>query len=63
MKSRIAKLCEEKGISRYRLAKNLGITDEVLYRYERKGLAKAQFGYMVAVAKELGCSLEELFEE
>lgn len=63
MRSNIAKLCEEKGISRYRLAKNLGITDEILYRYEKKGLDKAQFGYMVKIAKELGCPLEELYEE
>lgn len=63
MRSNIAKLCEEKGISRYRLAKNLGITDEILYRYEKKGLDKAQFGYMVKIAKELGCPLEELYEK
>lgn len=63
MRSKIAKLCEEKGISRYRLAKNLGITDRALYLYEKKGLDKAQFGCMVKIAKELGCSLEELFEE
>lgn len=63
MRSNIAKLCEEKGISCYRLAKNLDITARALYRYEKKGLDKAQFGYMVAIAKELGCSLEELYEE
>lgn len=63
MRSNITKLCKEKGISRYRLAKNLNITDEILYRYERKGLDKAQFGYMVKIAKGLGCSLEDLYEE
>ncbi|GEM_PF-5511014 len=63
MRSNIAKLCEEKGISCYRLAKNLDITARALYLYEKKGLDKAQFGYMVKIAKELGCSLEELYEE
>ena len=42
---------------------NLGIPDEILYRYEKKDLKNARFGYMVAIAKELGCSLEDLYKE
>lgn len=63
MKSNIANVCKAKGISRYQLAKDLGITSQALYRYEDKGLDKAQFGFMVRIAKYLGCQLEDLYEE
>lgn len=63
MKSNINKMCKSKGTTLYRLARLIGITDRALYKYERKGLDKAQFGYMVRIAKELDCKLEDLYEE
>ena len=44
-----------------KLALRCGISYEALRRYEIKGLYKAQFGYMVRIAKALDCQLEDLF--
>lgn len=63
MKSRINELAASKGMSLYRLARVVGITDRALYKYEREGLNKAQFGCLVKVAKALNCRLEDLYEE
>ncbi len=63
MKSNINKLCHERGITLYRLARKIGITDRALYKYERIGLENARFGCMVRIADALGCSLEDLYEE
>lgn len=63
MKSQISKRAAEKGMSLYRLARETGITDRALYRYERIGLENARFGCMVKIAKALGCDLEDLYEE
>lgn len=62
MKSRIKELAEAKGISLVKLAKDIGITNRGLYKYEHNGLAKAQFGCMVRIAKALDCKLEDLYE-
>ena len=63
MKSRINEIAASKGISIYRLARMVGMTDRALYKYERVGLDKAQFGCMVRIAKVLNCSLEDLYEK
>lgn len=63
MKSNIKKLCSEKGMSIYQLAKDTGLTYEAVRRYERKGLNKAYFGCMVKIANALDCKLEDLYEE
>lgn len=63
MRSNINKLCESKGLTLYRLARMAGITDRALYKYEREGLNKAQFGCLVKVAKALDCRLEDLYKE
>lgn len=62
MKSKIKGICAERGISVYRLAKATGISEQAFNKWERKGLDKAQFGCMVRIAKELDCSLEDLYE-
>ena len=63
MESRINELAASKGISIYRLARMVGMTDRALYKYERAGLDKAQFGCMVRIAEALGCSLEDLYRK
>lgn len=62
MRSRISELAASKGISLYRLARMVGMTDRAIYRYEQTGLDKAQFGCMVKIAKALDCRLEDLYE-
>ena len=61
MKSRIREICQERGTTLFKLALRCGISYEALRRYEIKGLYKAQFGYMVRIAKALDCQLEDLF--
>ena len=61
MKSRIREICQESGTTLSKLALRCGISYEALRRYEIKGLYKAQFGYMVRIAKALDCQLEDLF--
>lgn len=61
MKSRIRAICQERGTTLSKLALRCGISYEALRRYEIKGLYKAQFGYMVRIAKALDCQLEDLF--
>ena len=61
MKSRIREICQERGMTLSKLALRCGISYEALRRYEIKGLYKAQFGYMVRIAKALDCQLEDLF--
>lgn len=61
MKSRIREICQERGTTLSKLALSCGISYEALRRYEIKGLYKAQFGYMVRIAKALDCQLEDLF--
>ena len=63
MESRINEIAASKGISIYRLARMVGMTDRALYKYERVGLDKAQFGCMVRIAEALGCSLEDLYRK
>ena len=63
MKSNINKLCHSRGITLYRLAKQVGLTDRALYKYERKGLEHAQFGCMVRIAEALDCKLEDLYRK
>lgn len=61
MKSRIREICQERGTTLSKLALRCGISYEALRRYEINGLYKAQFGYMVRIAKALDCQLEDLF--
>ena len=61
MKSRIREICQERGTTLSKLAIRCGISYEALRRYEIKGLYKAQFGYIVMIAKALDCQLEDLF--
>ncbi len=63
MKSRINELAASKNMSLYRLARMVGMTYRALYKYERVGLDKAQFGCMVKIAKALDCKLEDLYEK
>lgn len=63
MRSKIKELAAIKGMSLYRLAREVGITDRALYRYERNGLDNAKFGFMAKIAKVLDCRIEDLFEE
>ena len=63
MKSRIREICQERGTTLSKLALRCGISYEALRRYEIKGIHKAQFGYMVRIAKALNCNLEDLYEE
>lgn len=63
MKSRINELAASKNMSLYRLARMVGMTDRALYKYERVGLDKAQFGCMVRIAEALDCKLEDLYRK
>ena len=63
MKSRIREICQERGTTPFKLALRCGISYEALRRYEAKGIYKAQFGYMVRIAKALNCNLEDLYEK
>lgn len=62
IKSNIDSLCKQKGISRYKLARNVGMSDRTLLLYERRGLDKAQFGCLIRIAEALECSLEDLIK-
>lgn len=62
MKSRIAKLCSERGMSAYRLSKEAGISRSVLTKWERVGIYRAQFGSILRVARALEVSVEDLYE-
>lgn len=61
MRSNIARLCEELGISLWRLSQDVGITANAIYKWERIGLDRAEFGLMVKVAERLGCDLSDLY--
>lgn len=63
MRSRIKELADAKGMSLWKLSQLAGLTPNALYKWERVGLAKAQFGALRKVAKVLGCKLEDLYED
>lgn len=62
MRSRIAELCGKRGISRYRLAREAGISRSAITAWERRGLDRAELGAMVRVARALGVGVEDLYE-
>ncbi len=63
MRSRIGDLRERRGLSQRRLARESGVSDCVLSKWERAGLDRAQLGLVVRVARALGVPVEDLYSE
>lgn len=63
MRSRIERICRERGTTRYRLSKDSGVSEAVLWKWERAGLDRAQFGLVLRVARALEVPVEDLYEE
>ncbi|WP_276869200.1 helix-turn-helix transcriptional regulator [Enorma massiliensis] len=63
MRSRVAKLRRQRGISAYRLAKEAGVSRSMLTKWERDGIYHAELGCAVKVARALRVPVEDLYEE
>lgn len=62
MKSRIRQLAKDRFPSIAAFCRAAKITEPAIRKWERKGLAKAQLGVMVRVAKALDCEVSDLYE-
>ena len=62
MRSRIAVLLRERGMSAYRLSRDSGVSRSVISKWERAGLERAELGCLVRVARVLEVHVEDLFE-
>lgn len=60
MAQRITALRRERGLSKYRLARLAGVTEQAVGKWERRGVATAQFALMARVAQALGVPMEDL---
>lgn len=61
MQSKIKELAEARGMTLYELSRRTGLTPNALYKWERVGLDKAQFGAVLKVAEALGCDPRDLY--
>ena len=59
----IARLRREAGISQYRLAVMVGVTEKKGWNWERRVIADAKYGAAKRLARALGVPMEELEEE
>ena len=59
----IARLRREAGLSQYRLAVMVGVTEKTVGNWERRGVADAKYGAAKRLARALGVPMEELEEE
>lgn len=59
----IARLRREAGLSQYRLAVMVGVTEKTVWNWERRGAADAKYGAAKRLARALGVPMEELEEE
>ena len=60
MRSRIRELREARGWSQSRVARELGIPEKTVGRWERGGLGEARAEGALALARLLGTSVEDL---
>lgn len=59
----IARLRREAGLSQYRLAVMVGVTEKTVWSWERRGIADAKYGAAKRLARALGVPMEDLEEE
>lgn len=59
----IARLRREAGLSQYRLAVMVGVTEKTVWNWERRGIADAKYGAAKRLARALGVPMEDLEEE
>lgn len=59
----IARLRREAGLSQYRLAVMVGVTEKTVRNWERRGIADAKYGAAKRLARALGVPMEDLEEE
>ena len=59
----IARLRREAGLSQYRLAVMVGVTERTVWNWERRGIADARYGAAKRLARALGVPMEDLEEE
>ena len=59
----IARLRREAGLSQYRLAVMVGVTERTVWNWERRGIADAKYGAAKRLARALGVPMEDLEEE
>lgn len=63
MRSRVGELRAERGVTRRELSAATGLTEKVLYRYEKGFLEHAELGCIARVARALGVGVDDLFAE
>lgn len=63
IKSKVQRLCKERGITVYRLAEASGVAHDTIYGWRKRGLDGATLGCVLKVARALGVRVEDLFEE
>lgn len=57
---RIEELRRAKGLSRYRLAREIGVTEKAVANWERDGIENARYGHMRDLARIFGVPMEGL---
>ena len=57
---RIEELRRAKGLSRYRLAREIGVTEKAVANWERDGIENARSGHMRDLARIFGVPMEGL---
>lgn len=63
MKPRIDELCKAKGISKYALAKQSGVSLRTINKWCLHGIDKAWLGHIKRVADVFDCPSESLIED
>lgn len=63
LESRVQELCRSRGMTEYELAGRSGVAVDTIYGWRRRGLDGATLGCVLRVARALGVSVEDVFEE
>lgn len=60
---RIKELAQERGMKQYELARDSGVTPQLLNRYWNNNIQRVDLEELTKIANALGVSVGELFEE
>lgn len=63
LKSKVQRLCEQRGTTIYRLAEESGVAPDTIYGWRKRGLDGATLGCLLRVARVLDVRVEDLYEE
>lgn len=61
--SQIKELRRRRGMTARELAERVGVTQRVVFKWERYGTERMQLGCAVRVARALGVRVEDVYEE